>query len=355
MQRSTFQVHVQSSTARYHQTFRKRLDQSHRASKLQKHNRRKMSNARCRGDTNFPSNQATLVNIDSLIVFLFLVRQPTFDSLIMFFSCVNSFLPLASVLSPASTMGRKFVRYRGASPTPYSESESDTSQIIVKKTVTKEKSSNWGWTRASQTSSVSSVTEPARSASPVRVSRHRSSSRHHHRRHRSRHEYHHHHHSLHHSHPKALDHQHHGEHRRRRRRYSEDAPPPRVEEKEVVHKRCHCQGKPSLPVESHHICASPILLAVPVKPSRKMEEVGGFTYEEWCKRRECVPVPTETIAPKSSISNRSTQTQARTQSEVSDQDNAYRYVAMREPGPQDAVVSCLTLRSSAQFTDLCST
>ncbi|CAD0092321.1 unnamed protein product [Aureobasidium vineae] len=64
-----------------------------------------------------------------------------------------------------------------------------------------------------------------------------------------------------------------------------------------------------------------------------MEEVGGFSYEEWCKRRECVAVPTETIAPKSSISNRSTQSQ----SEVSDRDNAYRYVAMREPGPQDAV------------------
>jgi hypothetical protein len=324
---------------------RKTLDPSHKASKLQKHNRRKMSNARCLGDTNSPSNPGCFlyvaVNIDSLVVFLSLVRQPTSVNLIMFFSCVNSFLPLASVLSPASTMGRKFVRYRGASRTPYSESESesDASQIIVKKTVTKEKSSNWGWTRASQTSSVSSVTEPARSASPVRVARQRSGSRHHHRRHRSRHE-HHHHRSHHHSHPKALDHHHHhGEHRRRRRHYSEDAPPPRVEEKEVIHKRCHCQGKPSLPVESHHICASPILLAVPVKPSRKMEEVGGFTYEEWCKRRECVPVPTETIAPKSSISNRSTQTQARTQSEVSDQENAYRYVAMREPGPQDAVVS----------------
>lgn len=243
-------------------------------------------------------------------------------------------------------MGRHHVRCRGRSPAPHPES--DSTHLIVKKTVTKEKTNNWGWTRASQTSSVSSVTEPARSASPVRVTRyresehhrHRSSSRHHHRRHRSGHE-----HSHHHSHPRVLDH-HSDEHRHRRRhrrRYSEDAPLspllPRVEAKEVVHKRCHCEAKPSPLVKSHHICPSPILLAVPIKPSRKMEEVGGFTYEEWCKRRACVPVPTETIAPKSSVSNRSTQTQARTQSEVSDQDNNYRYVAMREPGPQDAVVS----------------
>lgn len=277
----------------------------------------------------------------------------------MFFSCVATFLSLTSVSSPSFTMGRKFVRYRGASPTPYSESESesdDSTQILVKKTVTKEKSSNWGWTRASQASSVSSVTEPARSASPVRVVRrersrqrhyHRESSRHrqressrhhHHRRHRSRHETY-----LHNEHPRTLDHPHeqHRRHRRHRRRYSEDAPlPPCVEDKGAGHKRCHCQAKHSLTVESPpHICPSSILLAVPIKPSRKMEEVGGFTYEEWCKRRECVAVPTETIAPKSSVSNRSTQTQARTQSEVSDQDNAYRYVAMREPGPQDAVVS----------------
>jgi hypothetical protein len=255
-------------------------------------------------------------------------------------------------------MGRKFVRYRGASPTPYSESESesdDATQILVKRTVTKEKSSNWGWTRASQASSVSSVTEPARSASPVRVvrrersrhrhyhresSRHRQreGSRHHHRRHRSRHE------TYHNEHPRALDHQHeqHRRHRRHRRRCSEDAPlPPCEQDKGAGHKRCHCQAKHSLTVQSPpHICPSPILIAVPIKPSRKMEEVGGFTYEEWCKRRECVAVPTETIAPKSSVSNRSTQTQARTHSEVSDQDNAYRYVAMREPGPQDAVVSC---------------
>jgi hypothetical protein len=275
----------------------------------------------------------------------------------MFFSCVTAFLPLTSVTSRSFTMGRKFVRYRGASPTPYSESESesdDSTQILVKKTVTKEKSSNWGWTRASQASSVSSVTEPARSASPVRVVRrersrqrhyHRESSRHHHGRHRSRHETY-----LHNEHPRVFDHSH-EQHRRRRchsRRYSEDAPPPPcVQEKGADHKRCHCQAKHSLTVESPpHICPSPILLAVPIKPSRKMEEVGGFTYEEWCKRRECVAVPTETIAPKSSVSNRSTQTQARTQSEVSDQDNAYRYVAMREPGPQDAVVSlCWLLRS----------
>jgi hypothetical protein len=239
-------------------------------------------------------------------------------------------------------MTRKFVRYRGFSPTPYSESESEsdsTTQIIVRKTVTKEKRSNWGWGRASQASNVSSITEPPRSASPTRVAYHRESSRHRHRRHRSRHEFYHHHESYRHEHPRALDH-HQDEprrSRRHRRRYSEDAPlspppppPPREEEKDPVHKRCH-----------YHICPSPILLAVPIKPSRKMEEVGGFTYEEWCKRRECVPVPTETIAPKSSISNRSTQTQARTHSEVSDQDNAYRYVAMREPGPQDAVVSFL--------------
>jgi hypothetical protein len=245
-------------------------------------------------------------------------------------------------------MTRKFVRYRGFSPTPYSESESEsdsTTQIIVRKTVTKEKRSNWGWGRASQASSVSSITEPPRSASPTRVAHHRESSRHRHRRHRSRHESYRHE-SYHHEHPRTLDH-HHDEprrSRRHRRRYSEDAPPspqPREEDKGVIHKRCHCQGKHSLTSEPHHICPSPILLAVPIKPSRKMEEVGGFTYEEWCKRRECVPVPTETIAPKSSISNRSTQTQARTHSEVSDQDNAYRYVAMREPGPQDAVVSLI--------------
>lgn len=225
-------------------------------------------------------------------------------------------------------MGRQFVRYRGASPTPYSVSEpkSDWSQILVKKTVTKEKTSNWIWGRASQTSSVSSVTEPARSASPGRVAHYRSSS--HHRHHHSRH------HSHHHSHPKALDHHvEHRRHRRHRRRYSED--PPRAQEKEVVHKSCHCQRKHSLPAGPQHTCPPPILLAVPIKPCRKMEEVGGFSYGEWCKRRECVPVPTETIAPKSSISNRSTHSQ----SEVSDQDNAYRYVAMREPGPQDAVVS----------------
>lgn len=246
-------------------------------------------------------------------------------------------------------MGRNCVRYRGRPPTPHRES--DSTHLIVKKTVTKEKTSNWGWTRASQTSSVSSVTEPARSASPVKVARyresghhrHREHSPHHHRRHRSGHEHH-----YHRSHPRALDHQQdeHRRHRRHRRRYSEDAPPPtpppppRVEAKEVIHKRCHCEAEPSLTVKSPHICASPILVAIPIKPSRnKMEKVGGFTYEEWCKTRECVPVPTETIAPKSSISNRSTQTQARTQSEVSDQDNNYRYVAMREPGPQDAVVS----------------
>ncbi|THV84585.1 hypothetical protein D6D23_09333 [Aureobasidium pullulans] len=76
-----------------------------------------------------------------------------------------------------------------------------------------------------------------------------------------------------------------------------------------------------------------------------MEETGGFTYEEWCKRRECVAVPTETIAPKSSISNRSNNTR---HSEVSDQENAYRYVPMREPGPQDAVVSFFDKRSLAQ-------
>ncbi|KAI4741394.1 hypothetical protein E4T50_08180 [Aureobasidium sp. EXF-12298] len=81
-----------------------------------------------------------------------------------------------------------------------------------------------------------------------------------------------------------------------------------------------------------------------------MEEVGGFTYEEWCKRRECVHVPTETIAPKSSISNRSTQTQARTQSEASDHDNAYRYVAMREPGPQDAVPFAYALYPQPGYT-----
>jgi hypothetical protein len=264
----------------------------------------------------------------------------------MFFSCVNTFLPLTSVSSPAFTMGRKFVRYRGASPTPYSESgsESESTQILVKKTVTKEKSSNWGWTRASQASSVSSVTEPARSASPVRVarrerSRQRDNSYHHHRRHRSRHE------TYRHEHPRALDNQHeqHRRHRRHRRRYSEDAPLPLcVEDKGVGHKRCPCQIKHSLTVESpQHICPSPILVAVPIHSSCKMEEVGGFTYEERCKRRECVAVPTETIAPKSSVSNRSTQIQARTQSEVSDQDNAYRYVAMREPGPQDAVVSSI--------------
>ncbi|CAD0109445.1 unnamed protein product, partial [Aureobasidium uvarum] len=80
--------------------------------------------------------------------------------------------------------------------------------------------------------------------------------------------------------------------------------------------------------------------------SRKMEEVGGFSYEEWCKRRECVAVPTETIAPKSSISNRSTQSQ----SEVSDQDNAYRYVAMREPGPQDAVPVAYALYPQPGYT-----
>lgn len=249
-------------------------------------------------------------------------------------------------------MGRNFVRSRGRSPTPHSSS--DPTRLIVKKTVTKEKTSNWGWTRASQTSSVSSVTEPARSASPVRVARYRESEHHHrhresarnnHCRHREGHEHQH----LH-SHPRALDHQQdgHRRHRRHRRRYSEDAPPsppppPRVEAKEVVHKRCHCEAKHSPPAKSPHICASPILVAVPIKPSRnKMEEVGGFTYEEWCKRRECVPVPTETIAPKSSVSNRSTQTQARTQSELSDQDNNYRYVAMREPGPEDAVVSLIS-------------
>jgi hypothetical protein len=277
----------------------------------------------------------------------------------MFFSCVNTFLSLASVSSPAFTMGRKFVRYRGASPTPYSESESeseshDATRILVKKTVTKEKSSNWSWTRASQASSVSSVTEPARSASPVRVvrrersrhrhyhressrHRHRENSHHHHRRHRSRHD------SYHNEHARTLDHpyEQHKRHRRHRRRYSEDAPlPPCVGDKGAGHKRCHCQAKHSLTVEfPPHICPSPILVAVPIKSSRKMEEVGGFTYEEWCKRRECVAIPTETIAPKSSVSNRSTQTQARTQSEVSDQDNAYCYVAMREPGPQDTVVS----------------
>ena len=238
-------------------------------------------------------------------------------------------------------MGRLFVRYRGASPTPYSAPESEPSQILVKKTVTKEKHSNWGWTRASQTSSVSSVTEPARSASPVRVERYRSSSHH---RHRSRHNHHH----SHSSHPKALDHRHQDEHRHRhrrhRRRYSEDAPrssppAPRVREQEVVHKSCHCQGKPSPQVDLPHLCASPILVAVPIQSSRKMEEVGKFSYEEHSKRREYVPVPTETIAPNSSISNRSTQTQARTHSEISDHDNAYRYVPMREPGPQDAVVS----------------
>jgi len=270
------------------------------------------------------------------------------NCLIIFLLCLSIFLPPSSVSIPAFTMGRHPVRCRGRSPAPHSES--DSTHLIVKKTVTKEKSSNWGWTRASQTSSVSSVTEPARSASPVRVARyresehhrHRSSSRHHYRRHRSGHE-----HSHHHSHPRALDH-HADEHRHRRhhrRRYSEDAPlspplPPRVEAKEVAHKSCHCEAKPSPAVKSPHICPSPILVAVPIKqPSRKMEEVGGFTYEEWCKRRACVPVPTETIAPKSSVSNRSTQTQARTHSEVSDQDNNYRYVAMREPGPQDAVVS----------------
>lgn len=226
-------------------------------------------------------------------------------------------------------MGRHFVRYIGASPTPYSVSEpkSDFSQILVKRTVTKEKTSNWIWSRASQASSVSSVTEPARSASPARNARYRSNS--HHRHHHSRH------HSHHHPHPKALDHRdEHRRHRRHRRCYSEDTP--RIEDKRAVHKSCHCQHKHSLPADSLHTCAPPLLLAVPIKPSRKMEEVGGFSYEEWCKRRECVPVPTETIAPKSSISNRST---TQSQSAVSDQDNAYRYVAMREPGPQDAVVS----------------
>ncbi|KAG9586859.1 hypothetical protein KCU77_g11284, partial [Aureobasidium melanogenum] len=78
-----------------------------------------------------------------------------------------------------------------------------------------------------------------------------------------------------------------------------------------------------------------------------MEEVGGFSYEEWCKRRECVPVPTETIAPKSSISNRST---THSQSAVSDQDNAYRYVAMREPGPQDAVPVAYALYPQPGYT-----
>ncbi|KAI5196773.1 hypothetical protein E4T39_07615 [Aureobasidium subglaciale] len=81
-----------------------------------------------------------------------------------------------------------------------------------------------------------------------------------------------------------------------------------------------------------------------------MEEVGGFTYEEWCKRRECVPVATETIAPKSSISNRTVQGQGQVASEVSDQDNAYRYVAMREPGPQDAVPVAYALYPQPGYT-----
>ncbi|KAI5247386.1 hypothetical protein E4T42_06000 [Aureobasidium subglaciale] len=81
-----------------------------------------------------------------------------------------------------------------------------------------------------------------------------------------------------------------------------------------------------------------------------MEEVGGFTYEEWCKRRECVPVATETIAPKSSISNRTVHAQSQIASEVSDQDNAYRYVAMREPGPQDAVPVAYALYPQPGYT-----
>ncbi|KAI5235993.1 hypothetical protein E4T43_08879 [Aureobasidium subglaciale] len=155
-------------------------------------------------------------------------------------------------------MGRKFVRYRGSSPTPYSETESeyesDQSQILIKKTVTKEKTDNWLYGRASQASS------------------------------------------------------------------------------------------------THHVCPSPILIAVPINDYRKMEEVGGFTYEEWCKRRECVPVATETIAPKSSISNRTVHAQSQIASEVSDQDNAYLYVAMREPGPQDAVPVAYALYSQPGYT-----
>lgn len=235
--------------------------------------------------------------------------------------------------------------YRGRAPSPV-----DSTHILIRKTVTKEKTSNWDWGRASQASSVSSILEAPRSASPLKVaffrssSRPRSRSRHHrsssHTRH---HTYHNHYHDddqddFHsRAHRQSADE--HRHHRRHSRRYSESAP--RAEEKGVVHtqKSSQRRHKHSLPVASHQLCPPPILLAVAIRPSRKMEETGGFTYEEWCKRRECVAVPTETIAPKSSISNRSNNTR---HSEVSDQENAYRYVPMREPGPQDAVVSFLT-------------
>ena len=313
--------------------------------------RRKFMEVRCPGNPRMLVVQE-MPGFPSCPCFLLDTAVNTDTSDCVFLSLYEHLTPLTSCIDkPAFTMGRNCVLYRGRSPTPHPSS--DSRHFIVKKTVTKEKTSNWGWTRASNTSSVSSVTEPARSASPVRVARyresehqrhrHRDRSPHHHRRHQSRHETQHYH-----SHPRAIDHQQdeHRRHRRHRRRYSEDASPPlpRVTDKEVIHKRCHCEAKPSPTVKSPHICPSPVLVAVPIKPSLikpspKMEEVGGFAYEEWCKRRECVAMPTETIATKSSVSNRSTQTQGRTQSEVSDQDNNYRYVAMREPGPQDAVVS----------------
>lgn len=256
-----------------------------------------------------------------------------------------SFLLRVSVSLQVFTMKYKSEWYRGRAPSPV-----DSTHILIRKTVTKEKTSNWDWGRASQASSVSSISEAPRSASPLKVaffrssSRPRSRSRHHrsssHTRH---HTYHNHYHDddqddFHfRAHRQSADE--HRHHRRHSRRYSESAP--RVEEKGIVHtqKSSQRRHKHSLPAASHQLCPPPILLAVPIRPSRKMEETGGFTYEEWCKRRECVAVPTETIAPKSSISNRSNNTR---HSEVSDQENAYHYVPMREPGPQDAVVSFWT-------------
>jgi hypothetical protein len=255
---------------------------------------------------------------------------------------------------------RRSVRHRDCSP--YIERH-----ILVKKSVTKEKSDNWLWGRASQASSVSSIgdeEEATRSSSRFRPSwprgstRYRSKSRSryalfHRRRSPSQNNYQRSH-SRHYRSPSRA-------HRRSKRRSEERKDPcqrrrggnseasshqeeEEEEEDEKTHTLCEFQhNQHSLPIHHHHHHhhhhhkqQSPLpIFAVPIKSSpNKMEQTDRFSYEEWCKRRSCVAVATESIAPKSSISNRSAVEVAE-----SDHDNTYHYVAMREPGPQDAVVS----------------
>ena len=231
----------------------------------------------------------------------------------------------------------------------------DDRDVLVRKTITKEKTDHSGWERASRASSVSSITEP------LTYSRQPS------RRGRS--------HSRHYYHVDCTEHKHRCQRAPSRSRqqsgrgrtfYVEERPHKhRRRHKESRHSRSRSRSfssssaptpspkhKPSPPVKEKTGKRNKVaprislpsqlpVIIVPISTAKKMDDQGSLG--SWYKKREVVK--TDSIAPKSSISNQSSH------SEMSDQDNAYHYIGMREPGPQDAVVSKLLCQLTLYLFD----